>query len=94
MKKTFSFHGKNTVLSALTSKNWEVQTAVKISLSATRIQLSGDQEMRVRPQTGRQHLFLETDYEIFSTVILSLPLNQEGQLSVSGKRMCTILVTA
>ena len=28
----------------------------------------------------------------FSTVILSLPLIQEGQLSVSGERMCTILV--
>ena len=27
------------------------------------------------------------DHEIFSTVILSLPLIQEGQLSVSGKRM-------
>ena len=26
------------------------------------------------------------------TVILSLPLIQEGQLSVSGERMCTILV--
>ena len=33
-----------------------------------------------------------TDHEIFSTVILSLPLIQEGQLSVSGERMCTILV--
>ena len=32
------------------------------------------------------------DYEIFYTVILSLQLIQEGQLSVSGKRMCTILV--
>ena len=31
-------------------------------------------------------------YEIFSKVILSLPLIQEGQLSVSGERMCTILV--
>ena len=30
--------------------------------------------------------------EIFSTVIPSLPLIQEGQLSVSGERMCTILV--
>ena len=28
----------------------------------------------------------------FSTVILSLPLNQEGQLLVSGKRMSTVLV--
>ena len=34
----------------------------------------------------------DVDHEIFSTVILSLPLIQEGQLSVSGKRMCTILV--
>ena len=32
------------------------------------------------------------DHEIFSTAILSLPLIQEGQLSVSGERMCTILV--
>ena len=29
---------------------------------------------------------------IICTVILSLPLIQEGQLSVSGERMCTILV--
>ena len=29
---------------------------------------------------------------IFSTAILSFPLIQEGQLSVSGGRMCTILV--
>ena len=36
--------------------------------------------------------FFRGDYEIFSTVILSLPLIQEGQLSISGERMCTILV--
>ena len=42
------------------------------------------------PRRGRQHSFV--DHEIFSTVILSLPLIQEGQLSVSGERMCTILV--
>ena len=41
---------------------------------------------------GRQHSFVEIDHEIFSTVILSLTLIQEGQLSVSGERMCTILV--
>ena len=29
---------------------------------------------------------------ICPSVILSLPLIQEGQLSVSGERMCTILV--
>ena len=44
------------------------------------------------PRRGRQHSFAEIDHEIFSTVILSLPLIQEGQLSVSGERMCTILV--
>ena len=44
------------------------------------------------PRRGRQHAFMEIVREIFSTVILSLPLIQEGQLSVSGERMCTILV--
>ena len=44
------------------------------------------------PRRGRQHSFVEIDHEIFSTVILSLPLIQEGQLSVSGERMCTTLV--
>ena len=53
---------------------------------------------RVQPRRGQQHSFVKidheifSDYEIFSTVILSLPLSQEGQLSVSGERMCTILV--
>ena len=46
------------------------------------------------PCRGRQHSFVEIDHEIFSTVILSLPLIQEGQLSVSGERMCTILVNS
>ena len=40
---------------------------------------------------GRQHSFMETDHEIFSMVILSLPLIK-GQMSVSGERMCTLLV--
>ena len=44
------------------------------------------------PRQGRQHSFVEIDHEIFSMVILSLPLIQEGQLWVSGKRMCTLLV--
>ena len=35
---------------------------------------------------------MKIDQEIFSTVILSLLLVQEGQLSISGERMCTILV--
>ena len=39
------------------------------------------------PRRGQQHSFMEIDHEIFSTIILSLLLIQEGQLSVSGERM-------
>ena len=52
----------------------------------------GDQEVEGSTPPGRQHAFVEIDHEIFSTVILSLLLIQEGELSVSGERMCTILV--
>ena len=52
---------------------------------------TGDQEVAgSTPRRGRQHSFVEIDHEIFSAVILSLPLIHEGQLSVSGERMCTI----
>ena len=44
------------------------------------------------PCQGRQHSFAEFDHEIVPMVILSLQLIQEGQLSVSGERLCTILV--
>ena len=44
------------------------------------------------PRRGLQYSFVEIDHEIFSTVILSLLLIREGQLPVSGERMCTILV--
>ena len=47
---------------------------------------------RVRPPPGGQHSFVGIDHEIFSSVILFLPLIQERQLSVSGERICTILV--
>ena len=38
------------------------------------------------------HTFFREDHEIFSAVILFLPLIQEGQLSFSGERMCIVLV--
>ena len=34
--------------------------------------------------------FVETGHEIISMAILSLPLIQAGQLSVTGQRMCTL----
>ena len=53
--------------------------------------LTGDQEVA---GSTRSTTYFRGDFvnEIFSTVILSLPLIQEGQLSVSGERMYTILV--
>ena len=75
------------------------------SVAQLDVRPTGDQEVAVRcvsdwrpggrgfdPRRGRQHSFVEIDHEIFSIVILSLLLIQEGQLSVSGERMCTILV--
>ena len=53
-------------------------------------QLTDDQEVPdFDPLWVRQHSFVDIDNEIFATVILSLPLIQEGELSVSGRRMCT-----
>ena len=37
----------------------------------------------------RSHTFMEIDHEITSTVILLLPLIQEGLLSVTSESMCT-----
>ena len=54
---------------------------------------TGDQEVAGSiPAKVGNILSWKFDHEIFSTVILFLPLIQEGQLSVSDERMCTILV--
>ena len=70
---------------------------IRTCLPASVAQLDAPSDWRpggrgFNPRRDRQHSFVEIDREIFSTVILSLPLIQEGQLSVSGERMCTILV--
>ena len=48
-----------------------------------------DQEVPGSNCRVRQHSFMDIDHEIFSTVILSFPLIQEWQLSVSGQSMYT-----
>ena len=54
---------------------------------------TGDQEVAGSTTAKVGNILLwRFDHEIFSTFVLSLPLIQEGQLSVSGERMCTILV--
>ena len=42
----------------------------------------------------QNYLLLEIDHEIFSVVILTLALIQEGQLSVSGKKCAHYWLTA
>ena len=54
--------------------------------------LTGDKEAVGLTPASRQHSFMEIDHEILSTVIFFLLLIQEGQLSVSGERICIILV--
>ena len=73
------------------------QTVICNSWPASVAQLDAPSDWRpgghgFNPHPGRQPSFLEIDHEIFSMVILSLPLIQEGQLSVSCERMCTILL--
>ena len=53
---------------------------------------TGDQEVVGSIPAESATFFVEIDHEIFSTVIISLPLIQEWHVSVSGERMCTLLV--
>ena len=52
--------------------------------------LTGDQEITGLIPAGSSNILSWIDHEIVSLIIFSLLLIQEGQLSVSGKRMCTI----
>ena len=93
------------IITCAASEDWSVCTfhMIKLTSSLSNVepasvaQLDAPSDWRpggrgFNPRRGRQHSFVEIDHEIFSTVILSLPLIQEEQLSVSGERMCTILV--
>ena len=53
---------------------------------------TGDQEVAGSTPAGSATLLWRFDHEVFSVVILSLLLIQEGQLSVSGEGMYTVLV--
>ena len=53
---------------------------------------TGGQEVVGSTPARLATFFHGDDYEIFSVIILSLPLSQEGQLSVSCKRLCTLIL--
>ena len=59
-------------------------TFMPVSMAQLDARPTGDQKVAVRFPPGRQHSFLYIDHEMFYTVIFSLPLIQEEQLSVSG----------
>ena len=73
------------------NKLQHVKTSVpSVFLSSVDEHSNGDQKVaHLIPSMSGNISFMEIDHEIFSTVILSFPLIQEGQLSVSGERMCT-----
>ena len=59
-----------------------------VSVAQLDARQTGDQKIAGSiPRQVRQPSSVEIHHEIFSTIILSLPLIQEGQLSVSGKRL-------
>ena len=89
--------GPHSDVSLNSSSSGPTFESTAINMPASVAQLDAPSDWRpggrgFNPRRGRQHSFVEIDHEIFSTVILPLPLIQEGQLSVSGERMCTILV--
>ena len=65
---------------------------LKFSVVQLDLRLTGDQEVAGSTPPGLQHFFVDIDHELFSTVILSLSLIQEGQSSLSVERMCAVLV--
>ena len=71
------------------------QSLPPASVAQLAVHLTGDSEgCRFDLRRVGNILLWIFDHEIFSMVILSLRLIQEGQLSVSGERMCTILVNS
>ena len=73
---------------------WSLRICERQATLVTKLDVcpTDDQEVVGSTPTGWQLSSMEIDHEIFSRVILSLPLIQEEQLSVSDERMCTILV--
>ena len=53
---------------------------------------TGDQVAGLHPRRVWQHSFVKIDHEIFSTVILSLSLIQEGQRQFLAKECTQVLV--
>ena len=85
-------HNLPTLVDTMHTQYLKLQHETSVPASVAELDAPSDWRPGGRgfnPHRGRQHSFVDIDHEIFSTVILSLPLIQERQLSVSGERMCT-----
>ena len=55
------------------------------------VQLTGDRVMSLIPGMSRLFLLCEIDHKLFSVIILSILLIQEGQSSVSSEKRALYL---
>ena len=76
-------------------KSTSVETKTNAYFSMVRPGLDGSVGCRgFNPRQGRQHSFVEIDHEIFSTVIVSLPLIQEGSCQFLANECAQYWLTA
>ena len=76
-----------------------LRNCMTVSLPASVAQLDAPSDWRpggrvFNPRRGQQHPFVEIDHEIFSTVILSLPLIQESSCQFLAKECAQYWLTA
>ena len=79
------FHASPFILNDLEVKVMDLEASLDGSVECASDWRPGGHGFN--PHRVLQQSFVEIDHEIFSMVILSIPLIQEGQLSVSGERM-------
>ena len=82
-----------TAQSTLIRSSWLVNLTQLTLVAQSGLRLTGDQKVAGSTPAGCDNIhFVEIYHEIFSTVILSILLIQEGHLSDSGKKMSKALV--
>ena len=66
-----------------------LKNQLKDPLAQSGESLTANQGVAGSSQGPATYFFVEIYHEIISTFNFPLPLNQEGQMSVSGESMCT-----
>ena len=84
LQQGYRYHKLRKTFSKFYRRHYELVSKFNVGLKTLLHQGLSDRNFMVRQQS-----FVEFGHEIISTAILSLPLIQGGQLSVTGERMCT-----